>query len=285
MNTLRTTYGDAPGLTRKAFYTGRQVGATFLRPDQLRGASDTRGVVDYDLAIGDIVQFDPFSPQPNLAQPSSANATTQAGLNAMIGFGPCVGAPNIGTAYRAASGAAAVTAIGANGVPTPADIGANTVEFQPRLYIVTHVHPDVNRRSDTTNANASLARQRDGGWIDVCPFGVCDALFYKNTDILCNAGTPLGLYMPATSAAVTNIYTFGSSTAGTGKPALTNLLDADLDRTITTAATTVRNILDIISRIHGVLLESDATLANGGTTASTTALRKVAIGAMMQFGV
>jgi len=284
MNTLMTNYGDAPGLTRKAFYTGRQVGATFVRPDYLKTSNDTRGVVNYDLAIGDIVQFDPFSPLPSANQSSTALATTQAGLNATLALGGCVGAPNVGSAYRAASASADVTKFAANIVPTPAD-GVNTGIFQPRLFVVTHVHPDVNRKLDPTNSNASLAAERAGGWIDICPFGVCDALFYKNTDILVAAGSMLGLYMPATSAAVSSVFTFGSSTAGTGKPAFTNILAAEWARTITTASTTISAVMDCFSRIQAMLLESDATLANGGTTASTTALRKVAVGGLLQFGV
>jgi len=235
-------------------------------------------VVDYDLAVGDIVQYDPFSPMPTTAQQSNVLATTQAAENHAVAIGPVVGAPNIGAAYRAAGASAAVTAIGADVVPTPADIGINTLPIQPRLFVVTHIHPDINRRSDPQNSNSSLARQRDGGWIDICLLGTVDALFYKNTDILVPAGTPLGLYMPATSAAVSSVFKFGSGTANTGKPAFTNLTDTDLDRTFTTAATTIRNLLDTLSRIQAIAAEEDATVANGGTTASTTTLRRVSLG-------
>jgi len=285
MNTMRMAYSDFPGITRKAWFTGRQVGTTFLRPDQLRTINDTRGVVGYDLAIGDIVQFDPFSPQPGQTPAAASLATTQAGLNATLGLGPCVGAPNIGAVFRAAAAAQAVTAIGANAVPTPADIGANTLAIQPRLFVVTHLHTDVNRRSDTGNANSVLAQQRDGGWVDICPIGTLDALFFKNTDVAVPMGQPLGLFMPATSAAVGGVFTFGSTTLNTGKPAFTNLLDADLDITLTTAATTVRNVFDVLSRIQATLMESVDTNANGGGAASTTSFRKVSLGGPWCFGV
>lgn len=283
MNSPRVTYSDAPGMVRKAYYTGRQVGTAYIAQNLLRTISDTRPIADYDLAVGDIVQFDPYTPQPNItSQPAAANASTQAGQDACLGLGPAVGAPNIGAAFRAASAAAAVTAIGANGVPTPADIGANTTVFQPRLYVVTGVNQTINTRSDPLNSNANLARQRDGGWIEVCPIGTVDALFYKNTDVAVPAGTPLGLFMPATSAASGGIILFGSSTANVGKPAFTNLLDADLDRTLTTAATTVRNVLDILSRIQAVLAEENLASASGGSGDAVTSLRKVSLG--MGFG-
>lgn len=285
MNSLLTAYQDTQGIVRKAWYTGRQARTVFLRPDSQRLLADTVPVVDYDLAVGDILQYDPYSVVPGTAQDGAALATTQAGLNATRGIGACVGAPNIGTAYRAASAGAAVTAVGANCVPTPADIGVNAVAYQARLMVVVGLHPDCNRRSDPLNANANLARQRDGGWVDVCPLGVVDALFFKNTDILVPAGCPLGLYQPATSAAVGGVILYGSGTANTGKPAFTNLLDADLDRTVTTATTTLRDVLDCLHRIQAFLEESVDTAANGGGAASTTSLRRVAIGGSLPYGI
>lgn len=294
-NTFSHIYGDAPAFVRKAWWTGRVVGASYIRADHLRTINDTRGVVDYNIAVGDIVQFDPYSPLPSQAQVSAANATTQAGLNAAIGFGPCVGAPNIGSAYRAAGASAVVTSIADNCVPAPADITASTVVIQPRLYVVTHVHPDVNRISNSTHSNANFAKQRDGGWIDVCPMGVVEALFYKNTDIACPAGALLALYQPATSSASSGVFTYGSTTANTGKPAFTNLLDADLDALVSnaTASThtsantaTIRNIIDSLSRIQAVLAESVDTDANGGGALATTSLRRVALGGgLFNFGV
>jgi hypothetical protein len=292
MNTVRTAYGDFPGIVRKAWYTGRQVGTTFLRIDQLRTVSDTRSVVNYDISVGDILQVDPYSPAGFLQQSSAANATTQAGLNAAKGFGFAVGAPNIGTAYRGASAAGEVTAF-TDGtlVPTPTDSTQGLV-MQPRLVVVTHIHPDVNRKSDPNNSNSSLAQQRDGGWIDVCSIGYPKALFYKNTDILVPAGTPLALWQPVTSAAVASISLYGDS-SNDGRPALTNLLAADMASDPTAVADAdIGDIIDQLSRIHARLLESDATVANGGTTQSThtdsvtgsSALRRVALGGF-QFGI
>lgn len=263
MNTQNMAYGDAPGFVRKAWYTGRQVGATFLRPDHLRTINDTRGIVNYDLAVGDILQFDPYSPQPGQRQPANALATTQAGLNATLGLGPCVGAPNIGTAYRTNGAAAAMTAFPDEWVPTPTD-GTNGLVLQPRLCVVTHVHPDVNRRSDLLNANASLARQVDGGWVDVCFLGYCQARFIKNTDILTPAGTALSLFQPLTGASVGGLYTYGGSGA-TGKPALHNLLAADMDAAVTAFGNTdIGRVVEHLARIHARLAESVETAANGG---------------------
>lgn len=278
---MNTIYGDAPGITRKAYYTGRQVGTTFLRPDHLRTINDTRPIVDYDLAIGDIVQFDPFSPLPSGTQDGAANATTQAGLNATKYLGGCVGAPNIGSAYRAVNATAAVTSIGANIVVAPADAVATPV-FQPRLFVVTHVHPNINLRSDPNNANANLARQRDGGYVDICPVGVTDALFFKNTDVVVPAGTLLGLYQPATSnPAIGGLFLYGSGTANIGKPALTNMLAIDMTRL--GASATIAGIMESIHRIQGQIMESVSDNAGGGGLASTTSLRKVAIGGGLQF--
>lgn len=286
-NTLNTIYGDSPAIVRKAWYTGRQVGTTFLRPDHLRTINDPRGIVDYDLAIGDIVQLDPYSPPPTQSQPSDALATTQAGLAATRALGPCVGAPNIGTAHRNPTGSGgsatgSVTTMVVNCVTTPADAIATGI-FQPRLYVVTHVHPDINRRSDPNNTNANLARQRDGGWIDVCPMGVVDALFYKNTNILVPAGSPLALWQPGVGAATSLQFLYGSGTANTGKPALSNVLG--MGTAIGTA--THSSLIDALMRLQAVLMESDDTSgANGGLVAGTTGLKKVAIGGgIWQYGL
>lgn len=292
-NTFSTIYGDAPAFVRKAWWTGRMVGTGYLRADHQRTINDTRGVVDYDLAIGDIVQFDPFSTIPGTAQVSAANASTQAGQDAAVGFGPCVGAPNIGSAYRSASASAAVTSIGANIVAAPADIIDGQIAIQPRLYVVTHVHPDVNRLSNSSHSNTRFARQRDGGWIDIAPMGVVEALFYKNTldapnDVELPMGTLLALRQPATTSATNSVYCYGSQTSNSSysKPALANLLDADLDRTTTTATTSFRNIVDALSRINAVLAETVKTVADGGPAYQTYSLRRVAIGGgLWDFGV
>jgi len=184
----------------------------------IHATATSRGFANFDLAHGDIVCLDPYS-----------NTSGHEGM----AIGTCVGLPTSGS------------------------------EKLPH-FVVVGVHPDVNRgvdpgaAVDVTGMSSTPYTQapnpRNGGWVEVCAMGVCDA-YVKGSAIAVGdvmAVTPIAI----SSGLVTRAYLAEAAT--------TAYNDATLD--------TLAEQLGVYAIHKAMALEAD--------TSNNIVLKRVALGGL-----